>query len=183
MTRARIMNAGTGLSARVAGVIQSCLGAERDARAVLADVADMRMRLDRERPARSAWDLKEARGGLFDVEFIAQGLQLVTACSAPAVLRTNTLDALSALGAAGALSPEDASDLSASLRSYQNLLQVLRLTVGEKLVLSDMSASLQTLIADTVGLGSLEAVEAMLVEREAQVRSIFDRVIGPTAGS
>ena len=183
MTRARIMNAGTGLSARVAGVIQSCLGAERDARAVLADVADMRMRLDRERPARSAWDLKEARGGLFDVEFIAQGLQLVTACSAPAVLRTNTLDALSALGAAGALSPEDASALSASLRSYQNLLQVLRLTVGEKLVLSDMSASLQTLIADTVGLGSLEAVEAMLVEREAQVRSIFDRVIGPTAGS
>ncbi|MFO0348827.1 MAG: bifunctional [glutamine synthetase] adenylyltransferase/[glutamine synthetase]-adenylyl-L-tyrosine phosphorylase [Alphaproteobacteria bacterium] len=178
MTRARILTAPSALGARVAGVIAECLTAGHDRAKILADVADMRHRLDRERPARSPWDLKEAKGGLFDIEFIAQGLQLVSAPQSDRVLQTNTLDALAALERAQALSTEDARVLADSLIAFQNLIQILRLTVGEALASVEMSASLRSLIAETVGLSSLEEVEAMLRVREAQVRARFERLIG-----
>jgi glutamate-ammonia-ligase adenylyltransferase len=183
MTRARILTGPSALGMRVAGVIEECLSAGHDRAKVLADVGDMRYRLDRERPARSPWDLKEARGGLFDIEFIAQGLQLVSAQQSKGVLQTNTLEALAALERAQALSADDARVLADSLVSFQNLIQILRLTVGETLASVEMSASLRGLIAETAGLSSLEDVEVMLRGREAQVRSIFERLIGAAPAS
>lgn len=183
MTRARVLTGPSTLGMRVAGVIGECLSADRDRQKILADVADMRARLDRDRPAGSPWDLKEAKGGLFDIEFIVQGLQLVSAAHARGVLQTNTLAALAALEQADALSPDDAGALAESLCAFQNLIQILRLTVGEALSTTEMSVSLRTLISETVGLASLEDVEAMLVAREGQVRAIFERLIGPVTAS
>lgn len=181
LTRARILGRKTALSARVEAVIRDSLMQDRDRHKVLADVADMRARLDRERPARGPWDLKEAKGGLFDIEFIVQGLQLVCAARTGRVLRTNTLEALEMLREGGALSPQDADMLSSSLQAFQKLAQVLRLTVGEVFAVGEVSASLRSLIADTVGLSAFEEVEALLIERERCVREIFERVIGGAA--
>ncbi len=181
LTRARVLGRRTELSARAEAVIRDSLMQDRDRYKVLADVADMRARLDRERPARGPWDLKEAKGGLFDIEFIVQGLQLVVAARDGRVLRTNTLEALQMLREAGALSTQDADTLSFSLQAYQKLAQVLRLTVGEVFAVSEVSASLRSLIADTLGLSAFEDVEALLVERERSVRQIFERVIGGAA--
>jgi glutamate-ammonia-ligase adenylyltransferase len=181
LTRARVLGRRTELSARAEAVIRDSLMQDRDRYKVLADVADMRARLDRERPARGPWDLKEAKGGLFDIEFIVQGLQLVVAARDGRVLRTNTLEALQMLREAGALSTQDADTLSFSLQAYQKLAQVLRLTVGEVFAVSEVSASLRSLIADTLGLSAFEDVEALLVERERSVRKIFERVIGGAA--
>jgi glutamate-ammonia-ligase adenylyltransferase len=183
MTRARVLTGPSTLGSRVAGVVEACLSADRDRQKVLADVADMRARLDRDRPARSPWDLKEAKGGLFDIEFIVQGLQLVSAAHARDVLQTNTLAALATLERGNALLPDDAKALAESLCAFQNLIQILRLTVGEALSTTEMSVSLRTLIAETVGLASLDDVEAMLVAREGQVRAIFERLIGPVTAS
>jgi glutamate-ammonia-ligase adenylyltransferase len=181
LTRARVLGRRSDLKARVEVVIRDCLMQERDKHKVLADVASMRARLDRERPARSPWDLKEAKGGLFDIEFIVQGLQLVHAARMGHVLRPNTLEALDALRASELLSQQDADALSSSLLAYQKLVQVLRLTVGEVFTLGELSISLQALIAETLGLAAFETVEPTLVEHEQQVRDIFDRVIGGAA--
>ena len=42
-----------------------------------ADIAEMRQRILDEHGSDDVWDLKHARGGLVEVEFIAQGLQLL----------------------------------------------------------------------------------------------------------
>ena len=49
------------------------------------------------------WDLKQVRGGLVDLEFIAQYLQLVSAADHPGVLDQNTLGALARLSKAGVI--------------------------------------------------------------------------------
>ncbi|NOT42426.1 MAG: bifunctional [glutamine synthetase] adenylyltransferase/[glutamine synthetase]-adenylyl-L-tyrosine phosphorylase [Alphaproteobacteria bacterium] len=174
LTRARVVAGPADLRARVEGVIRAALTLRRDRQQILTDVADMRGRLDRERPAKSAWDLKEAKGGLFDVEFIAQGLQL-----AHGVLNVNTLGALAALSGHKAVSEDDAQALAAAARLYLNVTQVLRLTVDGPFNAADASASLQALVARVAGFGLFDDVERALNGIELDVRLRFARLIAP----
>ena len=91
----------------------------------------MRARIERERHARSIWDVKYVRGGLVDIEFIAQYLQLRHAHAAPQVLSTNTMEALSALSAAGVLSPDVADELIEALGLWQQIQARLRLAFSD----------------------------------------------------
>ena len=59
------------------------LTAPRDRAKTAADVRDMRARIEKEKGTRDPWELKQVRGGLVDLEFIAQHLQLVHAADHP----------------------------------------------------------------------------------------------------
>ena len=72
-------------------------------------------------------DIKTGLGGLRDVEFLAQGLQLVHAREKPELLQGGTLPALRVLAAAGALRQETAEQLSSDylfLRRVEHFLQI-----------------------------------------------------------
>ena len=51
----------------------------------------MRRLMLREQGSGGVWDVKRVRGGLVELEFIAQTLQLIHAARHPEVLDTNTL--------------------------------------------------------------------------------------------
>ncbi|HUJ73360.1 MAG TPA: hypothetical protein VL359_00820, partial [bacterium] len=75
----------------------------------------------------STTDIKTGLGGLRDVEFLAQGLQLVHAHQKPGLLCGGTLPALKCLGEAGILTPETAEQLSGDylfLRRVEHFLQI-----------------------------------------------------------
>jgi glutamate-ammonia-ligase adenylyltransferase len=183
LTRARVIAGPYGIRAKVEESIRAALTAVHDRVKVLADVCDMRGRLDRERPGKSVWDLKEAKGGLFDVEFVAQGLQLVSAPQIQEMLRTNTLEALRSLHAAGKLADEDARILVEALGLYQQVIQILRLTVGEAFVPEESSPSLRQLVASIARVETFEAVEFELAAHEVKVRDAFTRLMGCPTGS
>jgi glutamate-ammonia-ligase adenylyltransferase len=82
-----------------------------------------------EHPSASPWDVKHLRGGLIDVEFTVQCLQLLHARARPDILDTNTAAALDKLAAAGFLPPADAENLRRALELWQALQAVLRLTL------------------------------------------------------
>jgi glutamate-ammonia-ligase adenylyltransferase len=72
-------------------------------------------------------DIKTGLGGLRDVEFLVQGLQLVHAHQEPSLLRGGTLPALRALGESGILAAETVEDLSDDylfLRRVEHFLQI-----------------------------------------------------------
>ncbi len=71
----------------------------------------MRQRIEREHHAKDRWQTKYVRGGLIDIEFIAQYLQLRHAAEQPDILATPTLDALGRLRLAGCLDPAQADTL------------------------------------------------------------------------
>jgi glutamate-ammonia-ligase adenylyltransferase len=75
-------------------------------------------------------EIKLGRGGLRDVEFTAQLLQLVHGVADESLRVMNTLDALSALSEAGLLGREDAASFSnhyKTLRSIEHRVQLTRL--------------------------------------------------------
>src|SRR5262249_3677025 len=106
LTRARTVAGEAALCRRVVQTVEAVLRLDRDPRKLLLDVADLRRRLAAENPRPSRWDLKNRRGGLIDLEFIVQYLQLRHAAAVPQVLRRNSASVLAALGQAGLLLPK-----------------------------------------------------------------------------
>jgi [glutamine synthetase] adenylyltransferase / [glutamine synthetase]-adenylyl-L-tyrosine phosphorylase len=97
----------------------------------VADVQAMRRRVERHiRPEHGDRELKLGRGGLRDVEFAVQLLQLVHGRADPDIRCGSTLEALAALGAGGYVGRDDAANLAASyrfLRLLEHRLQLARL--------------------------------------------------------
>jgi glutamate-ammonia-ligase adenylyltransferase len=67
------------------------------------------------------WDLKKGRGGIREVEFHAQILQMIYGGREPVLRAPATLDALRALADAGRLDIEMADDLAAAYRLYRTI--------------------------------------------------------------
>ncbi|OHV03413.1 bifunctional glutamine-synthetase adenylyltransferase/deadenyltransferase [Mycobacterium talmoniae] len=97
----------------------------------VADVQAMRRRVEELVPADVRdRELKLGTGGLRDVEFAVQLLQLVHGRSDESLHVASTLDALAALGAGGYIGRDDAANLTASyefLRLLEHRLQLQRL--------------------------------------------------------
>ncbi len=102
-----------------------------------ADVAEVRRvkaRIDRERLPRGAdpkTHLKLGRGGLADIEWTVQLLQMRHAGTVPGLRTPRTLDALGAAGEAGLLSAEDADVLVRSWRTVSRVRNAVTLVQGK----------------------------------------------------
>ena len=85
---------------------------------VAGDVVEMRRAIAAEKGDSERWDLKYAAGGLVDLEFIAQYLQLVHAAEQPEILDTSTARVLDKAWRLGLLAAEDADVLRPAARLY-----------------------------------------------------------------
>ena len=94
---------------------------------IAGDVVEMRRAIATEKGDSDRWDLKYVAGGLIDIEFIAQYLQLVHAAEQPEILDTSTARVLDKAWRLGLLATEDAEVLRPAVRLYHDLTQILRL--------------------------------------------------------
>ena len=177
LTRARIVVGDEGLSPRVEAAIAGALGEARDARGVREDALAMRRKLEEAKPPRGLWDLKARPGGIQDIEFIAQTLQLIHAARRD-VVRPSTQAAIAALAGAGALNRRDADLLSDNLALYLGLLQLVRSAHGSGFDPQTASAGFAERLAGLGGAETLAALEADLHGRMEAVRRCFRRLVG-----
>ena len=152
-------------------------GTGGDPATIVADARDMRAKLAAQFPATNRWDLKFAAGGLVDIEFIAQTLQLCAAPRDPGVLDTNTIGALHKLGAAGVLAPDDASVLIDAASLQHALTQVLRIALDGTLDPQTATPGLKALLVRAAGVADFAQLEARLAHAQSKVREIFERVM------
>ncbi len=177
LTRARVVSGPDALARRVDEAIQTALRLPRDRARIAADVREMRDRIAAEKGTANIWDLKQVRGGLVDLEFIAQHLQLVNAFEQPGVLDQNTTRAFQKLGEAGCLATADAEALIAATRLIHDLTQVLRLCHDGPFDPSSAPRGLKELAARAGDSPTFEALEVKLKETLAATHARFDRLI------
>jgi glutamate-ammonia-ligase adenylyltransferase len=178
LTRARVLSGPEPLGAQVEAAIHAALRRSSDPAAIRADARAMREKLAAPFPGREIWDIKFAPGGLVDIEFIAQALQLVHAPARPEVLDQNTIQALEKLRRAEALAPVDAEALIAAARLEHGLTQVLRIALEGDFKPETATRGLKTLLARAGDAPNFTALEAQLAETQTRVRAIFERVMG-----
>jgi glutamate-ammonia-ligase adenylyltransferase len=178
LTRARVVSASPDFAARVQSVIAETLRKPRDAELIAGDVVEMRGAIAMEKGDANRWELKYAAGGLVDIEFIAQYLQLVHAEAKPAILDTSTARVLDKARALGVLSLEDADVLRPAVRLYQALTQILRLCLSGPFDPKKAGPDLLRLLARAADVPDFASVEATLIETQAKVREAFVRILG-----
>jgi glutamate-ammonia-ligase adenylyltransferase len=177
LTRARPVSGPPALRAKVEKAIREALLKPRDRAKTAADVRDMRQRIEKEKGTRDPWELKQVRGGLVDLEFIAQHLQLVHGRSHPEVLSQTTATALASLSEAGLIAPAAADTLLPAAQLLNNLTQVTRLCVDGPFEPGKATDGLKALLARAGEAPDFRHLEADLVAREAEVAALFDRLI------
>ncbi len=151
----------------------------RDRHKLPDDVRSMRAKIQKEKGTKDIWDLKQVAGGLVDIEFLAQFLQLAHADECPEVLAQATEQALEKLRDAGKLDNGDAGLLLEALRLYHRLTQVLRLALSGKFVPAEAPRGVLELLIQASGSPAFERLEAELGELQQQVRAVFERLVGP----
>jgi glutamate-ammonia-ligase adenylyltransferase len=177
LTRARLVAGPPGLRAQVESEIRRRLTRPREAGAIITDARDMRLRMAETFAGTNVWDLKFAPGGLVDIEFIAQTLELVHGPLRPEVLDTNTIAALEKLQAAGFLSPGDAALLIEAARLQHALTQVLRIALDETPNIEDATPGLKTLLTRAAEAGSFAQTQMKLARLQTETREIFNRLL------
>ena len=178
LTRARVVSGPPAFAARVEKVILDVLCRQRDAETIVGDVVEMRTAIATEKGDSDRWNLKYAAGGLIDLEFIAQYLQLVHAAEKPEILDTSTARALDKAARLGVLSAEDADVLRPAARLYQNLTQILRLCLSGPFDPKSAGPGLLSLLARAGDVPDFTTLEAHLAETQARVRASFVRILG-----
>jgi glutamate-ammonia-ligase adenylyltransferase len=177
LTRARVVSGSPEFAARVERVIRDVLRRRRDARMVAQDVVEMRAAIAAEKGDRDRWDLKYVAGGLIDLEFLAQYLQLVHAADHPQILDTSTARALDKAARLGLLPVADGDVLRPAARLYHNLTQILRLCLSGPFDAKSAGAELLGLLVRAADVPDFTTLEAHLVETQARVRASFERIL------
>ena len=127
-------------------------------------------------------ELKRGWGGIRDVEFSVQLLQLVHGRHDPALRTRDTLSALAELGTAGYVAEVDADALAAAYRFLRTVEHRLQLVEGEQVHALPIDTEARTRLARVLGhrdradASALEQFETELRHHQATARSIHERL-------
>ena len=178
LTRARVISAPSGFRTRIEEIIRGVLTRRRDAGAVANDVAEMRRAIALEKGEAEVWDLKYAAGGMVDIDFIAQYLQLVHAADKPDILDVSTLHVLDNAARLGILAQSAAEILRPAARLYHDLTQILRLCVSERFKPETSGEGLLRIMARAGDAPDFSSLEARVKETQTEVREVFRDLVG-----
>jgi glutamate-ammonia-ligase adenylyltransferase len=177
LTRARVISSSPDFRARIENIIREVLTRPRDAASVAGDVAEMRRAIALEKGEDDIWDLKYAAGGIVDIDFIAQYLQLVHAAGKPDILDVSTLHVLDNAARLGVLPQSSAEVLRSATRLYHDLTQILRLCVSERFKPETSGEDLLRVMARAGDAPDFSSLEARVKETQTEVRRVFGEIV------
>jgi glutamate-ammonia-ligase adenylyltransferase len=122
------------------------------------------------------WDLKLARGGLTDLDFIAQALVLAHAHAHPDLVGLPTLSLLSQAGEVGLIGPQAAATLVEADRVLSDVQHWQRLTLGGQLEEGHRPLAMQRLAA-IAGAPDPALLRSWLDELRGRVEGLFDELL------
>ncbi|MEE2567306.1 bifunctional [glutamine synthetase] adenylyltransferase/[glutamine synthetase]-adenylyl-L-tyrosine phosphorylase [Hyphobacterium marinum] len=175
LTRARIVCGDEALNGTIEAAIDAALSIRRDPEQIRADAGAMRNRMRAARPAAGDWDLKHRAGGLVDIEFIAQTLQLIALNDGVMTRQASTFDALLALADAGLLDDEEAARMCDIGRLYLALMQLIRTAHGSGFDPASAARGFAQRMAAIAGVDDLVALQALIGEHASFVTDCFAR--------
>jgi len=173
LTRARVISASPAFQSKIETVIREVLTRRRDQAIIANDVLEMRRAIAEEKGEGDIWDLKNAAGGIIDIEFVAQYLQLIHAADKPDILDVSTVHVLDNAARLGVLPQADADTLRAASRLYHDLTQIIRLCVVGKFKPETAGEDLLRVLTRAGDAPDFSALEARVRETQSDVRAVF----------
>ena len=188
LTKARVVLAGTTLKEDIEEVCRTAVyGSSADA-AARAEINRLRTRMEVElaRESEGSYNIKTGRGGMVDVEFIVQFLQLTHGRDVAGIRSQNTLIALKAMGECGVLAAADCTVLVSGYKFLRRLEN--RLRIIHDYSMNDLGGEMAYLnkLARRLGYDTRlrNPGEALMREYEQTteaIRGVYNRILGSGA--
>jgi glutamate-ammonia-ligase adenylyltransferase len=177
LTRARLILGDRALARRVRAALSRLVYGDALPRAALKEIGEVRTRIERElgRETRGRLHVKYGRGGLVDVEFLAQALQLVHGHDNPEVRRFTTTAALRGLARDGALDHAAASGLVERYRLLRRISAALRLLGARPSDTLELAGPMPARVASALGYESRQAFLDAYRENATAVREAYEQ--------
>ncbi|MBN1403193.1 MAG: hypothetical protein JW942_01840 [Opitutales bacterium] len=149
-----------------------------DKNSILAEIRRMRAKIETEKakarpPQRS---FKAGPGGLLDVEFSVQALQMLHGGTRPQICSQNTRDALKLLHSAEIISTQDYSSLKDNYEFLRTLEFRLRREHNTPISSIEADSDLEHSIAKWMSFEDFPSLMKELTERMARTRSLYDKL-------
>lgn len=141
----------------------------------VASIREMKERIEREHTRDPRFHVKLGPGGIRDVEFIAQALQLLHGGRIPQVRGRSAPGALRALGEVGVLDPVTCAELSAAYAFLRRLESRIQMEAERQTHWLPPPGAARERLARTLfpGPGASERLEERLAKHTRRVRSTF----------
>lgn len=179
LTRARIVYGPDTLAESLDAAIGSILERRRDPGELAAAVIDMRARIAGEHPVFDRFDVKYVEGGLIDLDFQSQFLQLVHAAQHPEILSARSDEALKAMAVVGILETQQAEELIRAGNLMHHVQTAVRLAMARPTAEDDLPKGLRDLLVRVTGSGDFDDLCTRLDRSQSQVKTAFDAVLTP----
>ena len=178
LTRARVVWATSAeFHLRAEGTIEQILREPRERSKVARDVAAMRRLLRQERPPSGFWDIKLVEGGLVDIEFVAQFLQVTHAANGGPLPR-NTAETLSAFWNADPALRRLLDRLAAAWTLQHDLAQLIRVALEQQDDPDRQPPGFGRLLAQRGGARTLEGLRRKIAAARTHAHTAFDAILG-----
>ena len=175
LTRARTIGGSKELKQQINTIVYDVLIQSRDELKLRADVAEMNDRLHEAKEAKTIWDIKQKRGGMMDVEFIAQFFQLSQAAIHKNILHQNTKNVLEVASTLDILNNNDADILRRAYRLYSDFTQLVRLCSEDTFNLEAAPAGFIARLCDCADVPDATRLALELSEMQEEVSRIFNQ--------
>jgi [glutamine synthetase] adenylyltransferase / [glutamine synthetase]-adenylyl-L-tyrosine phosphorylase len=185
LTRARLILGDRALGRRVRALLRRVVYGAPLARGEVNAIAEVRKRMEVElgKETSGRRHVKYGVGGLVDVEFLVQTLQLLHGARRPEVQAPGTLAALAGLARAGALETPRADELAGHYRFLRRVSAALRLLSVRPSDTIDLAGPVAARVAVALGYPSRDAFLDEYRNRTTAVRALYVAVRGePRSG-
>ncbi len=178
LTRARVLTGGKSISEKIDELIRKKLTTTWDSKLLAKKAFDMRERIAQSgKNVENPLKIKQVRGGIIDVEFIVQYLQLVHGNKKPEVLSQNTPEALQNLVTLGLVEKEDGQALIDAYALYHRLQALRRITGNRDPDEANLSPAGRDILAQADASKDFETLKKRLVTSQKKVHNLFDKFI------
>jgi [glutamine synthetase] adenylyltransferase / [glutamine synthetase]-adenylyl-L-tyrosine phosphorylase len=168
-TKARVVSGGMMLRQALDKFVTAQLRKPRDVEKLRSDVADMRVRIDKEFGTTNPWDIKYVRGGLIDIDFMTQFLLLSHAPQAHDARPGSAADTLAWLKDSRRIDAPLADSLLAADRFLGHVFNMVRLCCDRAFNEATAPPGLQKLLYESAQEKDFKSLKARLLEVEAAV--------------
>ncbi len=176
-SKARVVAGNKALSDKVIGFIDDLMATPKDAETLKKDVWEMRERIEKEFPKRPLWTIKYTRGGLIDIDFIAQYLLLLHAPKHGRPIPANTANILHWLLDKEAIDPDIARELCDANELLTELFHMLRLCNYGELDEKTALPGLKRLLAEGLEFKNFYALKQKLIAVEQAVLRHYNALL------
>jgi glutamate-ammonia-ligase adenylyltransferase len=178
LTKARLVAGDAELGLRAMDSVGAIIARERPGARLRRDIREMRALIAQSKGDDDGWNLKLAKGGLTDIDFIAEALVLEHAHHHTELAETPA-DAVFAVAARlGLIADAERDVLEDAQRLMNDVTHWQRLTIDGAFEPDSVHAPVMRLIARAANAPDRSALEARLAEARASVRAIFLRRLG-----